>query len=162
MTSEEAMAFAKSMEGKCAARNYLGSALRLDAMAALRLAQLDILRERRGQLDASLSAAAKRGEIDLEIAAQEEGLLEDYKQLLARQRAIAQAIRTLPDERWRLVLEMRYLQGMPFVRISMTLHYDERQTFRLHEQGLIRIALEMALENLPGGEEFLPPVPKGD
>ena len=49
------------------------------------------------------------------------------------------------------VLEMHYLQGMPFFRAAMALHYEERQIYRLHRAGLKAIAAQLLLEGaLPG------------
>ena len=162
MTHEEALAFSQSAAGQCAARDYLSAALRLDAMIALRLAQLDTLREKAERItrlaDAQRGSGCtdRVGDMAAEIADQEAGLLGEYQALLLRQKAIGAAIRRVPDERQQMVLEMRYLQGLPFARISMTLHYDERQTYRLHERGLRHVAAQLALGEIADGEEYLP------
>lgn len=162
MTHEEALAFSQSPAGQCAARDYLSTALRLDAMIALRLAQLDELRDRAERITRVVDAQRgngsgdRVGDLAAEIADQEAGLLEDYQTLLQRQKAIGTVIRQVPEERQRMVLEMRYLQGMPFVNISMTLHYDERQTYRLHARGLRHVAAQLALGEIEDGKEFLP------
>lgn len=162
MTHEEALAFSQSAAGQCAARNYLSAALRLDAMIALRLARLDTLRDQAERITRLTDAQRGSGYSDrvgdaaAEIADQEAELLEAYQALLSKQKAIGTAIRRVPEERQQMVLEMRYLQGMPFTRISMALHYDERQTYRLHARGLRHVAAQLALGEIVDGEEYLP------
>ena len=53
-----------------------------------------------------------------------------------------------------VMLEMRYLNGAPFFRVAMAIHYDERTVYRLHRAGLRMIAALLARDGLlPPGEE---------
>ena len=53
----------------------------------------------------------------------------------------ARLIARLPDEKMARILEMRYLDQQPFFRIAARMHYDERQIYRYHRQGLRYVAL---------------------
>lgn len=160
MTVEEAYAFIRSPQGLAAARDYLSAALRLDAMIALRLSRLDAARARGERVTRALDALAggggagdRVGEAAADLADQEAALLADYHALLKQQKEIGAAIARVPEDRQRMVLEMRYLQGLPFFRIAMTLHYDERQVYRLHERGLRHVAAQIALGEIAPAAE---------
>ena len=140
MTPEEMWAFAHSAQGEQAARAYLGRALKLDAVIAVKLSRLEEMRERMGKIAALLPGVCP------ELSALEEEILKDYRALTAQQQEIGSRIRKVPDERHRAVLEMRYLQGLPFFRIAMQMHYEERQIFRYHRHGLHYIALLLAMD----------------
>ena len=140
MTPEELWAFAHSPAGEQAARSCLGACLHLDAAIAVKLSRLDALRRQAAKIGGCLPGICP------ELDALEEEVLRDYRELTQRQREIADRIRQVPDERHRAVLELRYLQGMPFFRIAMQLHYDERQIYRFHRHGLHRIAALLAAE----------------
>lgn len=128
-------------EGIAAAQTLLSSALRLEAMISLKHARLDRLRKEKEQVQALPgSEDAAQG-----IAALEKQVLTDYKALTDRRVRISALIAGVPDERHRTVLEMRYLEGMPFFRIAMKMHYDERQIYRFHAAALRHVAVQRAL-----------------
>ena len=152
MTPEAALKYAQSKEGLCAARDFLSAALRMDAMIALKHARLDDLREKRERISRIIASALpsagtgdRVGETAAEIADLENEVLRDYSALVARQKQIGDAIRRVPDPRQSGILEMRYLRGLPFFRIAMDMHYDERQIYRLHKKALEYVALRIAL-----------------
>lgn len=138
MTAEQILQYCHSREGLCDARDFLSGYLRLDAAQAVKLSRLDALRSAAGRLRALHSSAPD------ELAALEKEILADYSVLLQRQKSIGDAIRRVPDEMSRLVLESRYLEGLPFFRIAMNLHFDERQIYRYHRRGLEHIAAQLA------------------
>lgn len=142
MTPEELIAFARSDAGLCAARDYLSGYLRLDAMIAVKLARLDQMKARAARM-APLHPGPEE-----ETAALEADILSDYTALTRRQRDIAAVIRAVPDERHRTVLEMRYLEGLPFFRIAMRMNYAERQIYRYHRRGLMAVAARIALKEI--------------
>ncbi len=148
MKPEEALDALAGPEGIARARELLSSALRLDAMIALKLARLDALKARaeKARIVPGLSEETEQGLLEQEI-------LEEYRALMARQRRIQALLSRMPDERQRTVLELRYLQGLPFFRIAMQLHYDERQIYRYHRAGLRYLAVLTALESPPEGPE---------
>ena len=152
MSPEEKMALAFSREGEARAREYLMERNRLDSRIALELAQLDSIRERgmsmthllealpSGTLgDRVADAAARAADLEAETLA-------DYEKLLQKQQEIKNTIRSLPEGLPRMVLELRYLQAMPFFRIAMALHVEERHVYRLHKDALRRLAL-LLIEN---------------
>ena len=124
--------------GIARARKALSSALPLERLIALKLARLDRVREEEKRLR-SVGGGAAAGD----IRHLEEELLADYHALTRRRENVQRLIDRIPDERHRAVLEMRYLEGLPFFRIAMNLHYDERQIYRYHRAGLLHAALQM-------------------
>ena len=136
MTAQETLRYMQSRQGLCAARDYLSAALHLDAQIAVKQARADALRARRSLLCA--------GETQQALDALEQEIQADYASLFRRQRQIDAVIRSVPEDMSRLVLECRYLQGLPFFRIAMELHYDERQIYRYHRKGLMYVAARLA------------------
>ena len=78
------------------------------------------------------------------LTALERDIQADYHRLTLLQREIRECLSRVPQPLPRLVLEMRYLQGSPFFRIAMALHYDERQIYRYQAQGPEQVALQLA------------------
>ena len=76
----------------------------------------------------------------------EEGLLSDYHRLTEEREKVQRLIDRVPDVRHRTVLEMRYLEGLPFFRIAMALNYEERQIYRLHKEALRHAAAVLAAD----------------
>lgn len=151
MTREDIFAFSQSGAGLAAAREFLSGAIHLDNLIAMRLSRLDLVRSRATRVTRILSDipgsgqyADLLGETAAELADLEADLLRDYQQLLQRQKEIDAAIRRVPDERHRAVLEMRYLQQKSFPSIAILLSYDERQIYRMHQKGLRHIAAQLA------------------
>lgn len=144
MTGEEALAFIRSPEGQRRAQDYLSAALRADSAAALCLARLDQLRKK-----------LRRGlPVQADIRQEEQALFAAYAALKIRRRAIRAAVDRVPDETARAVLEHRYLEGKPFFRIAMDLHYDERQIYRIHRRGVAHVAAQIAERQI--SEKFSP------
>ena len=141
MTPGALLSFIHSPEGLAAARDFLSSALRMDALIGVKLARLDGMRSLRERVKAA-------PEEDEAFAAAEGEVLVEYHALLDRQRAIGGVIRRVPDERQRAILEMRYLQGLPFFRIAMALNYEERQIYRLHKEALRHVAALLAADSI--------------
>ena len=160
MSPEEKMALACSKAGESRAREYLSQYNRMDSRVALELAQLDAIRERAAGMAHRMEAlpAASPGDRVAAAAAEaadlEKELLADYNALLRKQREIRETLRSLPEGLTKMTLEMRYLQGMHFFRIAMALHVEERHVYRLHRQGLRRVALILLdSEGLEGNVE---------
>lgn len=151
MTPEETLAFARSPAGEAAARAFLSRALHLDAMISVKLSRLDTLREKARRIRSALTGMPaptgkkdRVGEDSAEIVDLEEEILRDYHALLNQQEEIGRAVGRVPDPVQKAVLELRYLQALPFFRIAMELHYDERQIYRIHKKALGHIALQIA------------------
>ena len=144
MTAEEKLKFASSPQGREAAQDYLSQAKWLDAALALKLSQMDMLRQR-ARRAAALTAEPRPGEdVAAALTALERDIQADYHRLTLLQREIRECLSRVPQPLPRLVLEMHYLQGSPFFRIAMALHYDERQIYRYQAQGLEQVALQLA------------------
>lgn len=143
MTAGEKMAFALSPDGQRAAREHLSRLRALDAMIALKLSQADDLREKSAHVTRAMGALPDGGQSDCEarLADLEREILSDYGNLLTQRQEIESTIRRVPNETQRMVLEMRYIEGMPFFRIAMALHYDERTIYRYHQKALSHAAL---------------------
>ena len=124
------------------AREALASAQPLERLIALKLSRLDRAREEEKRLRALGGDKAAD-----EILHAEEGLLSDYHLLTQQREKVQRLIDRVPDVRHRTVLEMRYLEGLPFFRIAMNMHYDERQIYRYHKSGLLHVSLQLALED---------------
>ena len=160
MTPDRMLAALQTPENVAAARDFLSAALRLDALIAVKLARLDMLRDRAQRMGRALdglpggSGTGDRvGNAAAELADMEEDVRRDYAALLRRQKRIGAVIRAVPDEIQSAVLEMRYLQGMPFHRIAAALHYDERQIYRFHQRGVGHVAVQLALAPPEEGED---------
>lgn len=142
MTAEETLRYRDSPEGLCAARDYLSRALRREAEIALDLARLDRLRRKRGRTSAA----------EEEIRRREGDVTAGYRALRALRGEIEAAISRVPGDTVRAVLRRHYLEGAPFFRIAMDLHYEERQIYRFQRQGLRHVAAQLACGMMPGGD----------
>lgn len=143
-TPEDMVRLMESPEGEQTARNFLGAFLHLDALMAVKLARLDHMRALNRRLHPD-------GDTPPDIREAEQAVEKDYHELARRQKAIEAAIRLVPDERQRAILEMRYLEGMPFFRIAMALNYEERQIYRLHKAALRHVAVQLACGAIEAG-----------
>ncbi len=151
MTLEDKVRYLESSRALRDAREYLAQYGRLDARIGLKLARLDVMREKQRRLRGALGQALEGAPALPGIREAEEEVLADYSALLKLQKDIGDHIRRVPGSVQQAVLEMHYLQGMPFFRAAMALHYEERQIYRLHRAGLKAIAAQLLLEGaLPG------------
>jgi len=153
MEYEAALSWAASREGMQAAREYLSSAQRLDAIIALRLSRLDMLRDRARQITWAIEPRIRTrnmGDLLANAASDamdvEEELLMDYARLLQKQNEINHLISDIPDDYQKMVLDLKYLQGISMVGIAQRLNYDERTVHRIHEKALRQVALRLALK----------------
>ena len=76
--------------------------------------------------------------VDLERATQS-----DIDELVTVGENIRRAINGIDDERMRLILTMRYINGYSWEKIAETLHYEKRQVFRLHGNALQKIKMSL-------------------
>lgn len=67
---------------------------------------------------------------------------EDVVVKLRSQAKIIAAINRLQDQRYREVLQRRYIGGETWDEIAVHMHYDRRWVTKLHGEALERIALE--------------------
>ena len=66
-------------------------------------------------------------------------------------------IEQLPDERHRLVLTLRYINGLEWFKVEHAMHYERRQVFYFHSQALKEVAQLMEEGVDVGG--YAPPTP---
>ena len=132
---------------------YRALVQRRDALAD----ELDRMREatRRatGRLSGMpLSAGPERREDSLlRVVDCEARLCELLSQIAAVLSARLLLIETLPDERQKTVLTLRYINGMGWETIGHTMHYERTQIFDIHLKGLAEV--RRAMEGLPSLRE---------
>lgn len=78
----------------------------------------------------------------LELWDVHEELQQEIAQLMKKSRQTEVLIKTLPDERHRAVLELRYLCAMTWEDIAARLHFTLRWTHKLHKEAIERLAGE--------------------
>jgi len=66
--------------------------------------------------------------------------------VLLLQNEINHLISDIPDDYQKMVLDLKYLQGISMVGIAQRLNYDERTVHRIHEKALRQVALRLALK----------------
>ena len=64
------------------------------------------------------------------------GLAQDFRDLQARRKRMAEMIALLPDDNHRKLLTLRYMSGMRWRQIAGTMHYTTRHLQRLHQEAL--------------------------
>lgn len=147
MADHPLFTYIHSKEGQMHARAYLSSSKPLEALIALHHARMDRLRQQGAGLTRALDAmpgsgghSDRVGNAAAELADLEEQIVQDYHRLMERQSELAHVVRSIPDDRERAVLEMRYLHGLSMLGIAHRMGYEVRQIQRLHHQGLARVA----------------------
>ena len=71
-----------------------------------------------------------------ELAAERDCLLNEYRLLRAAREQARDRILQIPNNRYRMLLEMRYLDGLTFYAIAARMNYSERQIQRDHVAAL--------------------------
>ena len=75
------------------------------------------------------------GELVVELTKQRD-------KLIRLRREIGAAIDTVPDARLRELLRLRYIEGLSFERIAVSMDYSWRQVIRLHGVALNEVVME--------------------
>lgn len=75
----------------------------------------------------------------IKAADAESALADAEAQLNARAPYIISLIHSVPDELQKLILELRYLQGMGWPEICERIHYEKTQTHKLHGLALLAV-----------------------
>ena len=83
----------------------------------------------------------KTEEILAKIVDLENEIDTDIDQLVAIRDEIKAVIESVEDDRERLLLQYRYLDGKTFEWIAVEMHYSWRQIHRLHSQALINLKM---------------------
>ena len=79
------------------------------------------------------------GEITARIVDLEREINEDIDRSIDVQRGILTAIATVPDERLRHLLELRYINCLTLEEIARRMDYSYKQICRLHGKALLQI-----------------------
>lgn len=79
------------------------------------------------------------GEITARIVDLEREINEDIDRSIDLQREIRAAIATVPDERLRHLLELRYINCLTLEEIARRMDYSYKQICRLHGKALLQI-----------------------
>lgn len=77
----------------------------------------------------------RMGELAGELTAQRD-------KLIRLRREVGAAIDTVPDARLRELLRLRYIEGLSFERIAVSMDYSWRQVIRLHGVALNEVVME--------------------
>ena len=125
------------------AKEYLSQYRLLDARINAKLKQLEDLRERAVSVSCGQNTGAhsstpydRVGELAAKIVDREAEINHDIDALVALQREISGKIALVPDEKLRLLLELRYINCMTFERIACEMNYSYKQVCRLHGSAL--------------------------
>jgi DNA-directed RNA polymerase specialized sigma subunit len=87
------------------------------------------------------SIYGKTEEILVKIVDLEHEIDADVDRLVDMKKSIENAIAAVEDDRERLLLQYRYLDGRTFEEIAVQMHYSWRQTHRLHSRALTNLKM---------------------
>ena len=88
---------------------------------------------------AAAGASDKLGEIVAAAVDAQAGVLEASEEISARLREVLAAIESVPDDRQRLVLTLRYVRGLSWTQIQEAMHYERTQVYVLHGRALAAV-----------------------
>lgn len=127
-------------------KEYLNQAPRLDLIIDLKLAQVERLKSLRERVTSILGDTPKgsgRGdrvaEITIKIWSLEEEINRDIDRFVDTKADIRQRIGLVTNDRYRTVLEYRYLLGYKWEKISAIMDIELRWLYRIHGRALQQI-----------------------
>ena len=132
------------------AKEYLSRYRLLSAQIAAKQERIDVLKLRAQSVSSPSFSGVKttspKGESKHEnltdyCAALEDELFEKKIRLTYLQREIEHAIAKVPDDKQRTVLELRYLNCLPFSKIAERLHYSPENVYTIHRDALKNITV---------------------
>lgn len=128
------------------AKEYLSQYKDLNDSINAKLEQVGELRRKAqtvssGSSDGTHSSTPRDriGEITARIVDLEREINEDIDRSIDVQRGILTAISTVPDERLRHLLELRYINFLTLEEIARRMDYSYKQICRLHGKALLQI-----------------------
>ena len=128
------------------AKEYLSQYKDLNDSINAKLEQVGELRRKAqtvssGSSDGTHSSTPRDriGEITARIVDLEREINEDIDRSIDVQRGILTAISTVPDERLRHLLELRYINCLTLEEIARRMDYSYKQICRLHGKALLQI-----------------------
>lgn len=141
------------------AKEFLFQAFTIDKTVNSRLLEIERLQEQRERIRARLEAGrvsnlsgmprgggsdwtdsvSRATEIDKKLEAAIDNLNVDVQEMCRVKRIIAEAIDSVDEARYRLVLEYRYRDLLKWEDVAAKMGYELRQTFNLHGEALLRV-----------------------
>lgn len=126
------------------AKEYLMQYRTLDARIDAKLAQVERLRRLARTAGShgnssgihSTQPRDKIGELTAKIVDLEVEINEEINALVDLEREIRGRIAHIPDDNQRLVLEMKYINGLTFEKIAENMHYSLRAVYNYHVSAL--------------------------
>jgi DNA-directed RNA polymerase specialized sigma24 family protein len=128
---------------------YLKRYVLLDREIDRKLKEVDCWRAKLSRLTPVYSSQPKGGgtiysrteEIIIKIADMEEAINADIDKLIDLKQEIERVIDSVPNDKERLLLKYRYLDGRTFEEIAVQMHYSWRQIHRLHSRALTNLKM---------------------
>ncbi|NLE27556.1 MAG: DUF1492 domain-containing protein [Clostridiaceae bacterium] len=125
-------------------KDYLSQAFRVDCMINAKLEQIQQLRELSTKATSTLSDMPKGGnqsanktqDIVLKIIGLENEISKDMITLIELKGEIINAIKSVKDPEYRLLLELRYLCFKSWNDVAAEMRYDTNSIFRMHRYAL--------------------------
>lgn len=98
------------------------------------------MKKEQRQIEQRLRNLERRPEGDQEtLRPLRECYAKKLEELVAAQLEIEKAIETLDDPTERMLVRLRYIDGLSWYRIMTTINYSEQQTHRIHARALIKL-----------------------
>jgi RinA family phage transcriptional activator len=128
---------------------YLKRYITIDREIDRKLEEVGRLRSKLTRITQVLTAEPRGGgtiygkteEILAKIVDLEKEIDADVDRLIEVRDSIKSIIEAVEDDRERLLLQYRYLDGRTFEEIAVQMHYSWRQTHRLHSQALTNVTM---------------------
>jgi DNA-directed RNA polymerase specialized sigma24 family protein len=128
---------------------YLKRYITLDREIDRKLKEVDCWRAKLSRLTPVYSSQPKGGgtiysrteEIIIKITDMEEAINADIDKLIDLKQEIERVIDSVPNDKERILLKYRYLDGKTFEWIAAEMHYSWRQIHRLHSRALTNLKM---------------------
>ena len=128
---------------------YLKRYITLDREIDRKLKEVDCWRAKLSRLTPVYSSQPKGGgtiysrteEIIIKITDMEEAINADIDKLIDLKQEIERVIDSVPNDKERILLKYRYLDGKTFEWIAAEMNYSWRQIHRLHSQALTNLKM---------------------
>lgn len=140
MTREQ-FEYARSARGIEETKEFFRRSGELEKEAVLLHARMDQLRKRKALLSEDGAACAEKEALLSCMAETEKQILAEYRSLLQTENEIRQLIGRVPQQNYRMVLEMHYLQHFTFLSLAEKMHMDERHIYRVFKKAVEMAAL---------------------
>lgn len=119
-------------------KDYLCQYKLLDCKIQCRTEELGVWRKRRAELEQRHTSMAEPEFVHTceRIAQLEQLINREIDELIDLKLEIERCIRTLPDGKYRFVLECRYIAQCTWEQIGDMMHYDWRHAHRIHKKAI--------------------------